>query len=266
MRMPVLFLGHGNPMHAVTEDAFSKTLGELGARLPAPKAILCISAHWLTQGTFVTHVAQPKTIHDFFGFPKPLFEVQYKAPGSPELAERIYSQISKPGFEIQLDEQWGLDHGAWAVLRHLYPQANVPVVQLSIDTEQSLSFHYKLGMELRKLRDEGVLIVGSGNIVHNLRQIKWEPNPPASDWAVSFDEWVKSRLLARDFAALASDDLWNDVGESARMSVPSWDHWIPILYALGASDEGDSLEFVYDAIENGSIAMRSLVLGAGAKV
>jgi 4,5-DOPA dioxygenase extradiol len=174
-------------MNAIEDNAFTRALGALGRTVGLPQAILCISAHWMTKGTWVTHMPKPKTIHDFYGFPKPLYEVQYPAPGSPEVAELLQSEIRDPEVKID-DADWGLDHGAWSVLRHMYPHADVPIVQLSIDLSQGPEYHFRLGQQLRKFRDRGILIVGSGNIVHNLRQIDFSPNAQPFDWAIEFDE------------------------------------------------------------------------------
>lgn len=256
-RMPVLFIGHGNPMNAIAQNAFTETLNKLGETIPKPKAVLCISAHWMSEGTWITHMKNPKTIHDFYGFPKALFDVRYPAPGSPEIAELVKNEI--PGSKIHLDDElWGLDHGTWSVVRHLYPRANIPVLQLSVYMEQSPEYHFELGKQLRKLRDEGILIVGSGNIVHNLRTLIWEENAEAYDWAIEFDEWVKGRILARDFSSLVHQATTLRAG---KLSIPSPDHWYPLLYSLGASDESDRIHFEYEGIENASISMRTVSFG-----
>lgn len=255
--MPVLFIGHGNPMHAIEDNAFTRDLSALGQELPRPRSILCISAHWMSEGSWITNMRQPRTIHDFYGFPQELFDVQYPAPGSPETAELVRNLVADP--KIQADnEMWGLDHGTWAVLRHMYPKADIPVLQLSVYMEQPPEYHFKLGQELRKLRDQGILIVGSGNIVHNLRRIRWEENAKPFDWAIEFDEWVKSKIDRRDFRPLL-DDIYR--AESAKLSVPTPDHYYPLLYALGASDESDELRYVHEGIDNGSISMRCLRFG-----
>lgn len=241
-------------MNAIQDHEFTRCLNRLGQRLVRPSAILCISAHWMTQGTWVTHARQPRTIHDFYGFPKALFEVQYPALGSPEMAEKIKQSITDP--PIQWDESsWGLDHGAWSVLKHLYPLADIPVVQLSLDIHQPPEFHFDLGRKLRFLRNEGVLIVGSGNIVHNLRVVDFSDRARPYPWAVEFDEWVKQMLIRRDYPSLMRQALSTEAG---RLSVPTPDHWYPLLYVLGASDSGDRLTFEYEGIEHGSISMRCL--------
>lgn len=256
-RMPVLFIGHGSPMNAIETNAYTKTLSQLGRRLPKPQAILVVSAHWMTEGTFVTEMAKPKTIHDFYGFPQELFDVQYPAPGSPEIARVIRETIIDP--QVHGDrEMWGLDHGTWSVLRHLYPAADIPVLQLSIYMSQPPEYHVKIGKQLSKLRERGVLILGSGNLVHNLRQIRWEPNAQPFDWAVEFDEWLKKRIIDRDFQAVQNDYHTTRAGQ---LSVPSMDHYFPVHYVLGATDEKDQLTFEYEEMQNGSISMRSFSFG-----
>lgn len=241
-------------MNAIESNDFTETLEALGSILPKPKAVLCISAHWMTEGTWVTEMTQPKTIHDFFGFPEALFAVRYPAPGSPELAQRIRQTVSDPVVAGD-QEKWGLDHGAWSVLRHIFPRANVPVVQLSLDMSRPPEFHYQLGQQLKSLRDEGILIVGSGNIVHNLRKIRWELNPKPYDWALEFDDWVRLMIEVRDAQALFSKYHKTEAG---RLSVPTLDHYLPLLYVLGAADDTDTLRLEHEEIQNGSISMRSV--------
>ncbi|MDI1353309.1 MAG: 4,5-DOPA dioxygenase extradiol, partial [bacterium] len=199
-KMPVIFVGHGNPMNAITINKYSKSWAEMGKKLPMPKAILCVSAHWLTNGTAVTVSAKPKTIHDFGGFPDELFQVQYPAPGSPELSRLTMSEIHS--IKVHEDLEWGLDHGAWSVLKHLYPLANVPVFQLSIDYNKSPQYHFNLGKELRELRRKGVLIMGSGNIVHNLGMVSWGNSEKKYDWAIEFDSFVKKNIEENNSQAL----------------------------------------------------------------
>lgn len=240
-------------MNAIQQNVFTQALSQIPQDLPQPKAILMISAHWMTEGSWITHMSRPKTLHDFYGFPKPLFDVSYPAPGAPALAERIQSLLPEVNLD---DESWGLDHGTWSVLRHIYPKANIPIVQLSIDISKPFIDHVEIGKKLSFLRDEGVWIMGSGNIVHNLGRIRWEIGAAAYDWAIEFDEWSKRKLVQRDF-----DPLINGVfeTESGRMSVPTPDHYIPLLYILGASEEKDKLRFVYENIEHGSISMRTMI-------
>ncbi len=254
MKHPVVFVGHGSPMHAIKNNSYTQMLNRLGIELPPPTAILAISAHWMTAGTKVTADAHPKTIHDFYGFPDALFEIQFPAPGSKELVARVQSLIP----ETELSSEWGLDHGTWAVLRHMYPQAQVPVVQLSFDPRQSGAHHFELGRRLAPLRNEGVLIIGSGNIVHNLRALNWDENAPADARAVTFDRWVKERLDQRDFPSLIGDVRATPEGA---WSVPTWDHYHPMLYVLGAAHTDDELRFEFEDIQNAAIAMRTFTFG-----
>jgi 4,5-DOPA dioxygenase extradiol len=257
VKLPALFLGHGSPMNAIDTNNFTRTLNRLGEEITRPEAILVISAHWMTEGTWITHMDKPKTIHDFFGFPKPLFDVQYPAPGRPDIAEAIQKEIIDP--KVQLDhEAWGLDHGTWSVLRHMYPNADIPVMQLSLYMGQPPEYHVKLGQELAKLREKGVLIVGSGNIVHNLRKIGWDPDARPYEWAIEFDEWSKDKITKREFKALQNDFLQTEAG---RLSVPSMDHYYPLLYIIGASNSNDELKFEYEEIQNSSISMRCFSFG-----
>lgn len=253
-RMPLLFLAHGNPMNAIAHNDFTRKLSNLGRALPTPKYILCISAHWLTQGTWVTHMAEPKTIHDFYGFPEELFDVLYPAKGSAELAELVQQQIDEPQIGVD-DNLWGFDHGTWSVLKHLYPEAQIPVVQLSLDISKPPQFHFDLGKKLARLRNLGVLIVGSGNIVHNLSAVSWDDTAQPHKWAIEFDEWVKKELLVRNFAALTRDYLKSEAG---KLSVPTPDHYYPLLYILGAVTNDDALHFDYEGFQNASISMRCL--------
>lgn len=248
--MPVLFVGHGNPMNALLDNAYTRVLARLGKTIPRPKAVLCVSAHWMTEGTWATHMAKPKTIHDFYGFPEELSAVRYPAPGSPELAELTRAELD--------DEMWGLDHGCWAVLKHMYPKADVPVVQLSLNIEQPSEYHYELGRRLRALRERGILLLGSGNIVHNLRLMKWESGAAPYPWALEFDAWVAERLRARDDRALLADPHSLPGGLE---SVPTPEHWYPFLWTLGASDEADTAVFEHEGVDNASISMRCVSFG-----
>lgn len=258
-RMPTLFIGHGSPMNAIADNDYTRAIAAFARdRIPRPRAILCVSAHWMSEGTWLTHMEKPRTIHDFYGFPQELFEVQYPAPGDPGLAEEISRRIQDP--RIALDhEMWGYDHGAWSVLKHMYPKADIPLLQLSLYMEQPSSYHFKAGRALRVLRDEGILIIGSGNIVHNLRKIRWEADAEPFGWAVEFDEWFKKCLEARDFTALVTDARES---ESGRLSIPTLEHWYPALYTLGAAEDDEPLESIYEGIENASISMRSFAFGA----
>ncbi len=252
--MPVLFIGHGSPMNAIEDSEFSRAWAAVAQSLPMPKAILCVSAHWETSGTRVTAMEQPKTIHDFYGFPPALFEKRYPAPGSPELA-RITVETLKQS-HVQPDSEWGLDHGAWSVLCQMYPKADVPVVQLSLDQRQAPAAHYELGRELRALRKKGVLIIGSGNIVHNLREIVWEDT--AFDWALEFDAKMRDLILSGDHKAIVD---YSKLGRSARLAVPTAEHYLPMLYVLGAQDANDGVTFFADKVTLGSMSMRSLRSG-----
>lgn len=250
-RAPAVFIGHGSPMNAIAANAYTATLEHWGMTTPKPRAVLCVSAHWLTKGTAVTAMERPRTIHDFGGFPDKLFQVEYPAPGDPKLAWRMQDLI--PGLILD-PQQWGLDHGTWSVLRHVYPNADVPVLQLSIDYHQPPEFHFELGKKLAPLRDEGVMILGSGNIVHNLRRIDWDENAEANELGVKFDAWVKEKIEARDFKPLVAELQTPE----AQFSVPTPDHYDPLLYILGASAPSDKMEFIYEGMQNASISMRSV--------
>ena len=250
-KMPALFVGHGSPMNAIEESEFSRAWIEVGKTLPRPDAILCISAHWETGGTWVTAMERPETIHDFGGFPRALFEMQYSAPGSPELARLVQETVQKT--EVRPDQAWGLDHGAWSVLCRMFPHADVPVVQLSLDRTQGPEFHYALGKQLRELRRRGVLIVGSGNIVHNLRLVSWQDS--AYDWAIEFDETLKRLILAGDHDALVH---YQGLGQSARLAIPTNEHYLPLLYILALQEEQENVRFFADRVTLGSMSMRSL--------
>jgi len=249
MKMPVLFVGHGSPMNAIEENAFTERLQAVAKRIPAPRAICVISAHWVTRGSQVLGVDWPKTIHDFYGFPQKLYDVQYPAPGSPEEAKRLAMEQ-----HLKVDHEWGLDHGAWSVLRHMYPKAEVPVFQVSLDHEKTLKEHVALGRELQKLRERRVLLLGSGNVVHNLHRINWEMSSGGYPWAVEFDEKVKRAIEDRDVEAVAAPEKWGAglLGEAH----PTLEHYAPLLYSLGATQETDEVSFPYERIEFGTISMR----------
>lgn len=252
MKMPVLFVGHGSPMNAIEHNAYTRTLEGLAARLPRPKAVCVVSAHWVTSGAHVVTSTHPKTIHDFYGFPEPLYEVEYPAPGAPHEAEKL---AANP--EILPDNKWGLDHGAWSVLRHLYPKADIPAFQLSLDQRRSFKEHVELGREIEWLRERGVLILGSGNIVHNLRRVDWENPHGAYDWAVEFDARVKSAVEARDAGALADPQKW---GEALLATAhPTVEHYLPLLYCMGSTDENDAVSYPYEGFDFGSISMRMIL-------
>ncbi len=253
--MPAVFVGHGSPMNAIEDNAFHRAWRDLGQRLPRPKSILCISAHWETRGVALTAMEAPKTIHDFYGFPQALFDVRYPAPGDPALARRAASLLS--ALDPVLDDEWGLDHGAWSVLIAMYPKADIPVVQLGIDTSKPGVYHYDIGRALKPLRDEGVLILGSGNIVHNLRLFDFRASA-TPEWAVRFDAIVKERI-----AANAHDDLiaFEAMGADARLAIPTAEHYLPLLYVLGAQEPDERAAFFNEAVIS-AISMTSVVIGA----
>ena len=258
MRLPAVFVGHGSPMNAIEDSAFRRGWAELGRTLPRPQAILCVSAHWETKGVLVTGADTPSTIHDFYGFPPELFAVRYPAPGRPVLAHRVAEMLRE--FAAGVDPARGLDHGCWSVLVAMYPEADVPVVQLSLDSRQPGPFHYALAKQLQPLRDEGVLILGSGNIVHNLRLADFGLDG-GYDWAERFDAAVRGRIEAGDHAALAS---WDGLGPDARRAIPSPEHYLPLLYVLGVQQPGDTVRLFNAATVLGAISMTSVLLDASA--
>jgi 4,5-DOPA dioxygenase extradiol len=253
--MPLLFVGHGSPMNAIEENSFSRTWKDLGKTLPNPSAILCISAHWETRGTFVTSVEKPPTIHDFYGFPDALFDLQYPAPGSPQLADKV--RHLSTSLKVGGDSAWGLDHGCWSVLKHVYPLADIPVVQLSLDHTMKPGDHYLLAKELKDLRKKGVLIMGSGNIVHNLRLIDWKHPGGGHTWAVEANDELKRLIVTGDYLKLINYDL---LGEAIRLSIPSPEHFLPLLYILALADETETLSFFNDSCVYGSLAMTSIII------
>jgi 4,5-DOPA dioxygenase extradiol len=241
-------------MNAITTNAYTDAWRRIGETMPKPKAVLCVSAHWYPPSTLVTAVARPRTIHDFGGFPRELFAVQYPAPGDLELCHRV-RELTGAG----LDEQWGLDHGTWSVLVHVFPNADVPVVQLSIDETQPASFHYDLGRKLAPLRDEGVLVMGSGNLVHNLHAYGWGRHVPEPyDWAVRFEQSAREWMLAGDHAPLIG---YEQLGRDAMLSAPTPDHYLPLLYVLGAQQEGDAVTFPVEGVDGGSVSMLTVQVG-----
>jgi 4,5-DOPA dioxygenase extradiol len=250
-KMPVLFVGHGNPLNAIEDNEYSRVWAEVGQALPRPNAILCISAHWETIGTQVTGMDRPKTIHDFGGFPRELFEYQYPAPGSIELA--YLTQETVKGVSVEIDQNWGLDHGTWSVLCRMFPKADVPVVQLSLDRSQQPDYHYALGQELQALRNKGVLIVGSGNIVHNLRTAVWREG--AYDWAIEFDETIRDLVLKGDHDPIVN---YQTLGQAARLAIPTNEHYLPLLYSLSLQEKNEQVKFFVDRVTMGSLSMRSL--------
>ena len=257
-RMPTVFFGHGNPMNALADNEWTRAWGALGRALPRPRAIVSISAHWYIPATAVTTMAQPRTIHDFGGFPRALFEVRYPAPGDAAVAERVCTLLD--GIDVGRDDHaWGLDHGTWSVLCHVYPDADIPIVQLAIDETQPAAFHYALGKRLRKLRDEDVLVIGSGDLVHNLHTYAWGARPVEPyDWALRFEAHARELIAAGDHAPLIS---YESLGPDAALSVPTPDHYLPLLYVLGASDAGDGVAFPVEGMDGGSVSMLTVVLG-----
>jgi 4,5-DOPA dioxygenase extradiol len=255
-KMPVLFLGHGSPMNAIEENQFVAGFRDLAKTLPQPNAILCISAHWFTNGTKVTSMQMPRTIHDFGGFPQALFDVQYPAKGSPELAIET-KKILEP-VHVDLDEHWGLDHGAWSVIKHLYPEANVPVIQLSIDYTKSGQYHFELAQKLQSLRHKGVLIIGSGNIVHNLRLVdfrNFDKDNYGFDWAIEARETINNYLLDENFQPLIDFEKMN---KAIQLAIPTPDHYLPLLYTLGLKEKSEELSLFNDKLLAGSLSMTSV--------
>lgn len=253
-RMPTLFFGHGNPMNAIEDNAYSRAWRALARELPRPKAILCVSAHWYLPSTRVTAMERPRTIHDFGGFPRPLYEVQYPAPGSLELCQRVQQLL-----DVELDPEWGLDHGTWSVLVHVFPDADVPVVQLSIDETQPAEHHYDVGTKLAALRDEGILVIGSGNLVHNLHTFAWGGHPVEPfDWAVRFEASAREWIRAGDHSPLIG---YERLGRDAMLSAPTPDHYLPLLYILGARRDDDEVSFPVEGVDGGSVSMLSIRFG-----
>jgi 4,5-DOPA dioxygenase extradiol len=252
MAMPAIFFGHGNPMNAIAENPYARKWNAIGRGLPRPKAVLAISAHWYVEHTAVTAGPAPRTIHDFGGFPRELYEVQYPAPGDPGLAARV-RELLEPQVPVAMDTSWGFDHGTWSVLVHVFPAADVPVVQLSIDETQPPQFHYELGRRLAPLRDENILVVASGNIVHNLHTFAWGRHPVEPfDWATRFEARVRELLLSRDDEPLVN---YESLGGDALLSVPTPDHYLPLLYVLGMRRESDAITFPVEGVDGGSVSM-----------
>ena len=249
MKMPALFIGHGSPMNIIQKSSYSEHLGNLSKGIPLPKAILVISAHWLTNGTFVSSAENPKTIYDFFGFPDELYNITYPCKGSPETATMISTSLK----EIAVDNNYGLDHASWAVLKHMYPNADIPVFEMSIDINKPFQYHFDIGKKLDFLRDKGILIIGSGNLVHNLRIISFDDNAKPMDWAVEADEIFKKLLIENDKNKLLNSFT---LSSSIKLAIPTPDHYIPMLYILGMMNENDKIKFTHESIQNGSVSMR----------
>ena len=255
--MPVLFLGHGNPMNAIEENEYAHAWQQLGKTLPKPSAVLCFSAHWQTKGTFVTAMDKPKTIHDFYGFPKALFDVEYPAPGSAEAAKETKQSIRKT--DVGFDYDWGLDHGSWSVLKHIYPNADVPVIEMSLDYTQSPKWHFDLAKDLAALRKKGVLIIGSGNMVHNLREVDFN-KAGGFDWAMEASGTMKKLITERNYDSLIN---YQALGRAVQLAVPTNEHYLPLLYALALAGDKDQISLFNDKAEAGSITMTSLKIDAG---
>ena len=258
-KLPVLFLGHGSPMNAIEENEFVNGFRNVGKTIEKPVAVLCISAHWETRGTMVTAMQRPKTIHDFGGFPRALFEVQYPAPGNPELAKEIREKTTKT--TVGLDESWGLDHGAWSVIKHLYPEADVPVIQLSIDYTQPPRYHFELASELAWLRSKGVLIVGSGNMVHNLRLVAWDKmavDDFAYDWNKEASSKMKEYILSGDYPKLID---FEKQGKAFELAIPTPEHFLPLIYTLALAEKKEKISLFNDKAVAGSLTMTSVKIG-----
>ncbi len=258
-RMPVLFLGHGSPMNAIEENDFVRGFRDTGKSLPKPKAILCVSAHWETQGTYVTAMEQPKTIHDFGGFPRELYEVQYPAPGSPELALETKGLVTQT--EVGLDQKWGLDHGCWSVVKHLYPEADIPVIQLSLDYSKGPQYHYDLARQISSLREKGVLIVGSGNMVHNLRMVAWDrmnDDDFGYDWALEARSKMNDFILNGDHRQLID---YKAQGRAFDLAIPTPEHYLPLLYTLALKNDKEDISLFNDKAVAGSLTMTSVKIG-----
>ncbi|MFL5477734.1 MAG: 4,5-DOPA dioxygenase extradiol, partial [Gemmatimonadaceae bacterium] len=255
--LPAVFFGHGNPMNAVMNNRYTEAWARMGQQIPRPKAILSISAHWFVPGTGVTISTAPRTIHDFGGFPRELYQVQYPAPGDPDLARRVQEMLDP--VPVTLDNSWGLDHGTWSVLTHVYPDAGIPVVQLSIDETQPTAFHFEIGRKLAPLREEGILIIGSGNLVHNLHTYAWGRHMPEPyDWAVRFESDAKAMMVAGEYKPLIE---YERLGREAMLSVPTPDHYLPLLYVIATRQQGEPIAFPVEGVDGGSISMLAVEVG-----
>lgn len=255
--LPAIFFGHGNPMNALLDNRYTEAWRQIGGKLIRPKAILSISAHWYVPETGVTISTSPRTIHDFGGFPRELYQVQYPAPGDPDLARRVQKMLVP--LEVRLDNSWGLDHGTWSVLRHVYPDADIPIVQLSIDETQPASFHFEIGRKLAPLRNEGVLIVGSGNLVHNLHTYAWGRHmADPYDWAVHFETEAKQMMMSGEYKSLVD---YERLGPEAMLSIPTPDHYLPMLYVIATRQQNESVTFPVEGVDGGSISMLSVQIG-----
>lgn len=258
-KLPALFIGHGSPLNGIDDNEFSRTWTKFGKEIPKPKAVLVISAHWLTNGTHITAMDNPKTIHDFGGFPQALFDVEYPAKGSPELAKATSELITST--HVGLDHDWGLDHGTWTVVRHMYPNADIPVLQLSIDYNKPAQYHYDLANQLASLRKKGMLIIGSGNMVHNLRMVAWDKLKEPEygfDWAIEMNTIFKEKIGNNDFKSLID---YEKLGTAAKLAIPTPDHYYPLLYSIALQDSKDEVSFFNDKLVGGSLTMTSVKIG-----
>ncbi|MFX1427901.1 MAG: 4,5-DOPA dioxygenase extradiol [Promethearchaeota archaeon] len=261
-KMPVLFIGHGSPMNVISDNNFTQNLKKLGNDLPKPKAILVISAHWLTSGTRVLCSKQPSLIYDFYGFPEELYQIEYPCFGLPELATSIGKKLEY--YKVICDYEWGYDHASWAILKHIYPNADIPVLELSLDygfskwSVKPMEYHYKLAKNLRFLREQGVLIIGSGNIVHNLRIIDYNVNAPIMNWAKQLDEAVKKNLLKYNHQKLIN---FKEMGNVANMGIPTWDHYLPLIYTIALQEKDEPIKFIHEGFQHGSVSMRCIQFG-----
>ena len=255
--MPAIFFGHGNPMNTLLNNDYTKAWAAIGTVVPPPKAVLCVSAHWYVPATLVTAMPSPRTIHDFSGFPRELYEVRYPAPGEPDLANRVRALLAP--ISVDRDERWGLDHGTWSVLRHVFPKANVPVIQLSINETKPAAFHYEVGAQLSRLRDEEILIIGSGNLVHNLSAYAWDqPHVEPFDWAVRFEKQARELLLVAEDDPLIG---YEKLGRDALLSVPTPDHYFPLLYVIALRRRGETISFPVEGFDGGSMSMLTVQIG-----
>jgi 4,5-DOPA dioxygenase extradiol len=254
-KMPVLFIGHGSPMNIVMDNDFTQSLIKLGKNLPRPKSIMVISAHWLTKASLVTCMKNPEQIYDFFGFPPELYQVRYPCEGAPDAAQKV-ARLTK--YTVNCATDWGLDHASWAILKHIYPQADIPVFEMSLNYMMDPGYHYAIGKQLGVLRREGILIIGSGNIVHNLQLIDYNMEAEPYDWAAEIDEKIKSLLLNGDHSKLVE---YHKLGATISRAVPTNDHYLPMLYTLGLQEKDDKITFIHEGIQNGSISMRSFMIG-----
>lgn len=257
-KMPVLFLAHGSPMNIIADNRFTQSLHALGQNLPKPKAILVISAHWLSNGTKVLCSRTPRTIYDFYGFPKELYKITYPSPGCPEIAKKIIQKAKS--YEIKCDYEWGFDHASWSILRHIYPKAQIPLIELSLDYQfiswnpKPIEYHYRLAKGLKFLRDEEVLIIGSGNIIHNLGIFDYEIDAPVMRWAKDFDDKIKKNLLSKSHEELMN---YQTMGDGAIKGIPTWDHYLPMIYIISMQEENEAITFIHEGFQHGSISMRS---------